>query len=138
MDAEASRAFVDTNVLVYLLGRDRDKGARAEACLREPVTINVQVLNELVAVARRRTKRSWEEIDDFVDALCRLDTVEVHPLTKSVHDDGRRLARRHGFHVYDAMIVSAALEAGCPTLLTEDMHTGLVVDGALTLTNPFA
>ena len=138
MDVETDRAFVDTNVLVYLLGRDREKGARAEAVLREPVTINVQVLNELVNVARRKTTRSWDEIDGFVDALCRLDTVRVRALTKAVHDRGRGLARRHGLSVYDAMIVSAALEAGCSTLLTEDMHAGLVVDGSLTLTNPFA
>ena len=40
--------------------------------------------------------------------------------------------------VYDAMIVAAALIAGCTTLYTEDMHDGLLVEGQLRLVNPFA
>ena len=48
------------------------------------------------------------------------------------------MAERYGFLVYDAMIVAAALIAGCTTLWTEDMHTGLLVEGQLRLVNPFA
>lgn len=33
---------------------------------------------------------------------------------------GRALAERYGFAVFDAMIVAAALIAGCITLWTED------------------
>ena len=36
------------------------------------------------------------------------------------------------------MIVAAALEAGCDTLYSEDMHHGLVVDGRLSVVNSFA
>ena len=138
MDADAGRRFVDTNVLVYLMSRDAAKWVRAEESLRTPVVVNVQVLNELTNVARRKTKRSWQEIDGFIDALSKLDTVEIRPLTRTVHDEGRRLAERYGFAFYDAVIVAAALDAGCTELLTEDMHTGLLVDGALTLVDPFA
>lgn len=35
------------------------------------------------------------------------------------------------------MIVAAALEAGCPTLWSEDMQDGLQVDGRLRIRNPF-
>lgn len=35
------------------------------------------------------------------------------------------------------MIVAAALEAGCDALCSEDMHDGLIVDGRLTVVNPF-
>jgi predicted nucleic acid-binding protein len=35
------------------------------------------------------------------------------------------------------MIVASALLAGCVTLLTEDMQDGQVIDGQLTLRNPF-
>ncbi len=47
------------------------------------------------------------------------------------------MAARHGFSFYDALIVASALEAGCTTLLSEDMQDGLVVEGRLTLRNPF-
>ena len=49
-----------------------------------------------------------------------------------------RIAERDGIAFYDALIVAAALAAGCATLLTEDMQDGSVVEGRLTIRNPFA
>jgi predicted nucleic acid-binding protein len=37
----------------------------------------------------------------------------------------------------NALIVAAALEAGCGELYSEDLHDGQVVDGKLTIRNPF-
>ena len=48
------------------------------------------------------------------------------------------MAERCGFSVYDAMILAAALIAGCTTLWGEDMQDGLVVEGQLRIVNPFA
>ena len=53
------------------------------------------------------------------------------------HSVERALAERYGFAVYDAMIVAAALIAGCTTLYTEDMHDGLLVEDQLRVVNPF-
>lgn len=47
------------------------------------------------------------------------------------------LAARYGFAFYDAVIVASALEAGCTTLMSEDMQDGLVVEARLTVRNPF-
>ena len=35
------------------------------------------------------------------------------------------------------MIVAASLDAGCDTLWSEDMQDGLVIQGRLTVRNPF-
>jgi predicted nucleic acid-binding protein len=51
---------------------------------------------------------------------------------------GRALAAKYQLSVYDSMIVSAALIAGCTTLWTEDMHDGLLVEDRLRVVNPFA
>jgi predicted nucleic acid-binding protein len=59
-------------------------------------------------------------------------------MTAETHDAALRLAMRHGFHIYDALIIAAALEAGCSTLYSEDMPSGQVIDGRLTIRNPFA
>jgi predicted nucleic acid-binding protein len=48
------------------------------------------------------------------------------------------LQDRHGFSWWDALIVAAALRQECSTLLSEDMQHGLIIDGRLTLINPFA
>ncbi|WP_121062510.1 PIN domain-containing protein [Chachezhania antarctica] len=130
-----SGEFLDTNVILYLLD-DGPKADRAETLLAEHPCISVQVLNEALVNCRRKAGLSWEEAGAFltgIETLCR-----VTDLTPRTHRIGRALAERYGFSVYDAMIVAAALLAGCDTLLTEDMHTGLLVEGQLRLVNPFA
>jgi predicted nucleic acid-binding protein len=42
------------------------------------------------------------------------------------------------YNIYDALVVAAALEAGCATLYSEDLHDGQAIDGQLTIRNPFA
>ncbi len=54
-----------------------------------------------------------------------------------MHDAALRMAGQHGFHIYDALIVAAALEADCAMLYTEDLQSGQVIDGRLTIHNPF-
>ena len=58
-------------------------------------------------------------------------------VTTEVHDRALDLIERHGLSVYDALIVAAALGAGCKTLWAEDMQDGRCVDDCLTLRNPF-
>jgi len=60
------------------------------------------------------------------------------PITEETHDAALRLAGQHGFHVYDALIVAAALEGDCTTLYSEDLESGQVIDGRLTIHNPFS
>ena len=54
-----------------------------------------------------------------------------------MHDAALRLAGQHGFHIDEALIVAAALEADCVTLYSEDLQSGQVIDGRLTIHNPF-
>lgn len=126
--------FADTNVVLYLLD-DGHKADRAEMILSQGPRISVQVLNETMVNCRRKAGLDWDETSRFlagVRALCPIEDLTVH-----THDVGRALAERYGFSVYDAMIVAAALIAGCTTLWTEDMHAGLLVEGKLRLVNPF-
>jgi len=43
---------------------------------------------------------------------------------------------RYGYAFYDALIVAAALDAGCALLYSEDLQDGQRIDG-LTIENPF-
>ena len=38
---------------------------------------------------------------------------------------------------YDSQIIAAALTAGCTVLYSEDMQHGQLIDGTLTIVNPF-
>ena len=131
-----SGSFLDTNVLLYLVSADTAKADRAEALVALGGTISVQVLNELAHVARRKMAFDWPETRDLLEALSAL--LDVVPLSVETHETGLTLAARHGFSIWDAMIVAAALLAGCDRLWSEDMHDGLVIDGRLTIANPFA
>jgi predicted nucleic acid-binding protein len=130
-----SGEFADTNVILYLLD-DGPKAARAEEVLSRGPRISVQVLNEAAVNCRRKAGMTWEETGAFLSGIRALCPVES--LTARTHDVGRAVAARYGLSVYDAMIVAAALLAGCTTLLTEDMGDGTVIEGQLRIVNPFA
>jgi predicted nucleic acid-binding protein len=130
-----SAEFADTNVVLYLLD-DGPKADRAEAILARGPRISVQVLNEAMVNCRRKAGLGWDETGAFLAGIRALCPVEE--LTLRTHDAGRALAERYGFATYDAMIVAAALIAGCTTLWSEDMQDGLLVEDRLRIVNPFA
>ena len=130
-----SAEFADTNVVLYLLD-DGPKAEKAEEFLGQGPRISVQVLNEAMVNCRRKAGLSWEETGAFLEGLKSLCPVE--DLTVQTHQVGRALAEKYQLSVYDAMIVAAALIAGCTTLWTEDMHDGLLVEERLRIVNPFA
>ena len=131
-----SEDFFDTNVVLYLLSADTAKADRAEDLLALGGTISVQVLNEFVAVASRKLRVSLMEIREVLTQIRAVCTVE--PITVETHERALRIADRYGMSIYDALIVSAALLAGCETLHSEDMQDGQVIDRKLTIRNPFA
>jgi predicted nucleic acid-binding protein len=95
----------------------------------------VQVLNEFVAVARRKQNKEWREIADAIaDILALVDP--PLPLSLDLHIAGRALAETHQLSFYDALIVASAVEAGCNILYSENMQHGRTI-GKLNIRNPF-
>lgn len=129
-----SAEFADTNVILYLLD-DSPKAERAEEILGRGPRISVQVLNEAMVNCRRKAGLSWEDTGAFLEGIQSL--CQVEDLTIQTHQVGRALAEKYQLSVYDAMIVSAALIAGCTTLWSEDMHDRLLVEDQLRVVNPF-
>ena len=129
-----SKPFVDSNVILYLLSGDGAKADRAQAVLQAGGVISVQVLNEVTSVCLRKLKMPWHEVDALllaVKAAC-----EVLPLTVASHEKAVKLAKRFQLSFFDANIVASALMSGAPVLLSEDMHSGMLIDG-LVIQNPF-
>jgi len=126
--------FFDTNILVYALSTERAKVNRSDELMDAGGVISVQVLNEFALVARRKYKLDWPLVRARLADL--QDIFSVTPLTLETHQRGIEIADRHGFGVYDSMILAAAQLAGCATLFTEDMHDGMTIDG-LTIRNPY-
>jgi predicted nucleic acid-binding protein len=132
-----ARAFFDTNVLVYSVVENDPRGDAAEALLANGGVVSVHVLNEFVAVARRKLGMSWTDVTEALDAIRTLCPSPVS-ITVETHDAALRIAQQYGYHIYDALVAAAALEANCEMLYTEDMQDGQVIDDQLTIRNPFA
>jgi predicted nucleic acid-binding protein len=131
----APKAFIDSNVLIYLLSANVNKANQAGAVVRAGGRISVQVLNEIANVALRKLGMPWTEINEVL-ALIR-SICPVEPLAIETHDRGKLVSERYGLSVYDAMIVAAALLAGCETLYSEDMQDDLLIERQLRICNPF-
>jgi predicted nucleic acid-binding protein len=129
------RAFFDTNVLIYAFAKDDRRTKIAETLLAGGGVLGVQTLNEFVAVAVRKLGMPWEEVLEALGAIRVLFPSPV-PLTVQTHDRALRIAGRYGYHIYDSLVIAAALEARCNTLLSEDMNDGQTVEG-LTIRDPF-
>ncbi len=123
-----SPPFLDTNVLVYAALQPDPRSEAARTLLRAGGVISAQVLNEFANVARRKLRALAA-----VRALC----PAPRPITATTHEAALALAERTGYAFYDALILASALEAGCDTVCSEDMQDGQVIEGRLTIRNPF-
>ena len=127
-------SFFDTNVLLYLLSKDATKADRSEALLVSGGVVSVQVLNEFASVASRKLAMTIAEIREILSTI--RAACAVMPLDIETHDLGLDIAERHRFSIYDALIVAAAMRAGCAILYTEDLQQGQVIE-KLQIRNPF-
>ncbi len=127
--------FFDTSVLVYTLVREDRRATVAEELLFAGGFISVQVLNELVAVGRRKLDMSWEEIGAALTSIRELCGPPMS-LTIDIHENAVRIAEQFGYRIYDALILAAALKAECSILYSEDMQDGQSIE-KMTIRNPF-
>ena len=131
-----TRPFIDANVLIYAALQPDSRATVAREITSAGGQISVQVMNEFVAVARGKLKRSWPEIDYALGLLRTLHPRPL-PITLVTHRAAVEIAARYGLKIYDATIIASALEARCDTLFTEDMQDGQVIEDRLTIRNPF-
>jgi predicted nucleic acid-binding protein len=130
-----ARVFFDTNVLVYFFSEAGLHTETAESLLVEGGVVSVQVLNELVSVARGKLGMSWNEVRAARDKILVFCPSPVS-LTEELHRSAVELSARYGYRIYDSLVLTAAMQAGCTTVYSEDMQHGQVVDG-VRIVNPF-
>jgi predicted nucleic acid-binding protein len=128
--------FLDTNVLIYAFTND-PRSQKAQALLDKSCVIGVQVLNEFTNVARRKLGMTWAEVREALSSI-RVVCPTVLPLDLEIHGNALAIAERYGFTIFDALMIASAMRGGCSTFWSEDMQDGMVIDGRLKITNPFA
>jgi predicted nucleic acid-binding protein len=134
------RVALDTNVLAYAEGIDgaerRDVALNLVRRLPQEATIvPTQVLGELFNVlVRKGGKSRGDARDALLSWRDTFPTVETSPEVMLAAAD---LATDHQLGIWDAVILSAASQAGCRLLLSEDMQAGFTWAG-VTVVNPFS
>jgi predicted nucleic acid-binding protein len=130
---------LDTNILVYAEGvNDQRKKADAHALLErlapESTLVPLQVLGELFNVLTR-TGRSRATARETV--LRWGDTFPLIETSSSSQLLAMDLAVDHQLGIWDAHVLSAAADASCRLLLSEDLQDGFTW-GGVTVVDPFA
>jgi predicted nucleic acid-binding protein len=131
--------FVDTDVLVYADdARDAAKQERARELLRRLLRerngkLSLQILQEFFAAATGKLGLTAVEARQRVEVFSHLDVVrlDVDDILAAID-----LHRLHELSIWDALVVRAALLAGCRTLYSEDLQDGRRFE-SLQVINPF-
>lgn len=131
---------IDTNVLAYAEGLNG--AAKRSAALDilehlqpDSTLIPVQVLGELFNALVKKGARSRPEA-----AAAVLAWGDVYPVIETTSDillAAADLAETHRLGIWDAAVLSAAADARCRLLLSEDLQDGFTWRG-VTVANPFA
>jgi predicted nucleic acid-binding protein len=138
----SDRFFLDTNIFVYSFDRSAaTKSRKATRLIRKALAtqkgiISYQVVQEFFNVALKKFSQPMKA----ADAEQYLGTV-FRPLlgvnsSQALYAEALHLLAKSGLSWYDSLIVSAAIQAQCDFLFTEDLQHGQRF-GRLQISNPF-
>jgi predicted nucleic acid-binding protein len=134
------RVAFDTNILAYAEGVNGAAMKRTALGLVEKlpegaVLLPVQALGELFHLLVRKAGRTPTKARDAI--LSWRDAFTLIETSAEVMLAAADLATAHQLSIWDSVILSAAAEAGCRLLLSEDLQEGFTWRG-VTVTNPFS
>jgi len=134
--------FFDTNLFIYQLeGLDQRKAELADRLIRQGIErgtacISFQVIQECLNTALRKAEipLTPAQMQSYLEAVL----APLYRISASLGLYRRALdiQTRYRYGFYDALIIAAALEAGCSRLYSEDLQGGQQIEG-LTIVNPF-
>ncbi len=137
--SDASRFFVDSNVLLYAVDpSDRTKRRNALRWLDAlwesgRGSLSWQVLHEFYVSAVKKMRRPPKKAQQAVEIYANWVPVET---TLGLVRRAWHWSDQAQLSYWDALIVAAAERAGCARLLTEDLQTGQRF-GSVEVVNPF-
>jgi predicted nucleic acid-binding protein len=138
----SAECFIDTNLFIYQLeALDERKTATADRIIRRGIEtgnacISFQVVQECLNTVLRKAEIPLDT--DQMRAYLEAVLAPLFQVSASIalyqHALGIQARYRYGF--YDALIIAAALEAGCTRLYSEDLQHGQRIE-RLIIENPF-
>lgn len=135
--------FLDTNILVYsFVPTVPDKQQVAHHIIQEALrtrrgVVSTQIVQEFLNVALRKFARPMTVSDGREYLRLVLMPLCQHFPTPAFYDQALLLREETALSWYDSLVVAAAVELSCSTLLSEDLQDGRKLHG-VTIRNPFA
>jgi predicted nucleic acid-binding protein len=138
----SARFFLDTNVFIYAFDEDApQKAAKADRLIRKALAsqagvTSYQVVQEFFNVALRRFARpmTGSDAEYYLGTVFR-PLLAVHS-SLGLFSEALRIHKERRLSWFDSLIVSAAVQARCDVLYTEDLQHGQSF-GSLRVENPF-
>jgi predicted nucleic acid-binding protein len=139
----SDRFFLDTNIFVYSFDvKAPAKAKRASQLIRLAADtgkgiVSYQVVQEFFNVAFRRFSQptNTAEAEQYLTTVFR-PILAIHSST-ALYLGALRIAEKHRLSWYDSLIVTAAVQAECGVLYSEDMQHHQTIE-SLRVENPFA
>ena len=138
----SDKIFVDTNILIY--AHDIDSGLKHDTAVkvitdlweRANGILSNQVLQEFYIVVTRKIPKpiSLSEARAIIKNYLKWQIEENN--SNSILR-ASEIQKKHNISFWDALIVTAAEQAGAAKILTEDMNSGQTIEGVL-IENPFS
>ena len=131
------KAFLDSNVLIYLHSEDDDKKRNAVQSLLDDYecVTSLQAFNEISNVWFQKFMWDSGKIEEHLDNI-ELVCDDVVPVNRITINNALALKTRYGFSYFDSLMLASALECNCSVIFTEDMNDGQVINNSLTIKNP--
>lgn len=135
-----SAAFVDTNILIYVVSPSDPRSASANRLVDELLSserfrTSTQVLQEFIAVSTRKieSKLSMRSALEYLEVWtsCQVVLIDYPAIRDAAH-----LSADRQLSFWDALIIVAAKRCGATHLYTEYLNHGQIIDG-VQIVNPF-
>jgi predicted nucleic acid-binding protein len=131
-----SNIAIDTNILLYALDDFYpEKQSISIHLIADKPLFCSQNLSEFINVCLRRWKFPKAKVAELIKTYIQQGTYV--PVSKQMMVTSIDLMNKYDFQLFDAIIISAALESGCSILYSEDMHHGQLIEQQLKIMNPF-
>jgi predicted nucleic acid-binding protein len=138
----SARFFLDTNIFAYTFDTKAPaKAKRAARLIRQAADtgegiVSYQVVQEFFNVAFRRFSQPMNvaEAEQYLITVFR-PLLAIHS-SPALYVEALRVTGKYRLPWYDSLIVTAALQAECGILYSEDFQHGRELEG-LRIENPF-
>ena len=132
------KVFLDSNIILYSYSKtEHDKNIIANNLIFsvDKVLISTQVINEVINILYKKFKLDSKSIENMISEIENNFRIVYFSLT--TQKKAIQIKEKYKLQYYDSLILATALENSCTILYSEDMQHKQLIEGKLTIVNPF-